>query len=100
MAEENQQDMRERIIKVVTATYARDYKKMELETDVSAAKWKRMCNRVQQPTIKMIESLGKRHPYFILYMNTGKAQNYVQVNPNDDWRKILNQRLLIQGHDE
>lgn len=82
-------DMRERVIAVVRAVWGSDYKAIESETGVPAAKWKRMCNRLQQPTIEMIESLGNIRPYFLVWMTIGRAETYLQLSPLDKWQDKL-----------
>lgn len=84
-----EEDMRERVIAVVRAVWGNDYKAMEEETSVSAAKWKRMCNRLQQPTIEMVEALGRVRPYFIVWMTIGRAETYLQMSPHDKWQDKL-----------
>ncbi|PWF22937.1 hypothetical protein [Corticimicrobacter populi] len=82
-------DCRERVITVFRAVWGNNYKNAEAETGIPAAKWKRLCIRVQQPTIEMIEALAKTRPYFLLWMMTGHAQTYFQLSPHDRWQDKL-----------
>lgn len=88
-------DLRERVIAVVRALWGRDYRAAENETSIPSAKWKRLCNRVQQPTIEMLEQLGKARPYFIAWIATGRADTVFQLSPHENWQASLARSVLL-----
>lgn len=75
-------EFRDRVIVVVRAIWGSNYKAAERDTSVPSAKWKRLCNRMQQPTNEMIVSLGNFCPYFLVWMMTGGLSVCTQLSVN------------------
>lgn len=82
-------EIRERTIEVFRSVWGNNYKLAEQETKVSAAKWKRMCNRAQFPTFEMMSALAKTRTYFLVWMWTGEGSTYLQLSPHDKWQHKL-----------
>lgn len=82
-------EIRERTIEVFRAIWGNNYKMAEEETGISAAKWKRLCNRAQLPTFEMLSILAKTRTYFLVWMMTGEASSYLQLSPHDKWQHKL-----------
>jgi len=98
--EQKNNDVRERVIEVVRTVWGNNYRAIEDETGVPAPKWKRMCNRLQQPTIEMIEGIAKIRPYFLMWMITGSADTYMQLSPHDKWQQKLARALGADPENE
>lgn len=82
-------ECRERTIEVFRAIWDNNYKAAENETGISAAKWKRLCNRAQFPTFEMMVRLAETRTYFLVWMMTGEAATHLQLSPHDKWQHKL-----------
>lgn len=78
-------DLRERMIVVINAMVTSSRHKyvwLEAQTGVQQEKWKKLCNRKQNPTAELIEALCILFPYYSEWIATGYGKN-VQVNFGD-----------------
>ncbi len=79
-------ELRERMIQIIEATrhdYGR-YAELERFTGVSARKWKKLCNRDQNPTAELICALAKLEPSYAQWMLTGDASRLIFPIAGDD----------------
>ncbi|HEY3327807.1 MAG TPA: hypothetical protein VGK14_11675 [Novimethylophilus sp.] len=90
-------DVRERLIHLIDTQMISTgrYEYLEQRYGISARKWKNTCNRVQLPGIDMLSSILKDHPYFALWLMTGKRDNRLQVDPTEEgWEVKYESELL------
>ncbi|WP_348944389.1 hypothetical protein ABHF33_13225 [Chitinibacter sp. FCG-7] len=92
-------DLRERMILVINETVTSSrlrYIWLESHTGVAQEKWKKLCNRKQNPTSELIEALCNINPQFSEWIVCGRLSNELQLQPQDP----LNAAIRLVWHEE
>lgn len=81
--ESDASDIRERVIWFVRQLGGKPvrYKAIEEHLGVSARKWQNLCNYAQQPSIEMLQAIGKLYPQYSEWLLTGTTTGRSQRDP-------------------
>lgn len=81
--ESDASDIRERVIWFVRQLGGKPvrYKAIEEHLGVSARKWQNLCNYAQQPSIEMLQAIGKHYPQYSEWLVTGVTTGRTQKDP-------------------
>jgi hypothetical protein len=79
-------DTRIRLLIACITNYKADWKKLEVETDISAEKWRQYIRGSTKASIEMAEALALKWPQYAFWLITGVSdEKHGHLAPNEEW---------------